>query len=324
MPWGGNPTGALLAPVFVLAMIYGRKKKRGKVDALIILAVLCLGVGMSLVACAPEPPATDLPLDLQATITSTETPTPVHTIDLTTATGTTVFHAEVPAAPSVTPSPSCTLTLLSYYKSELLSTYGVELLDSVPGGTGESVWTERLAYNAYRAVVDVANILGGPSRFREIYHTSDGNLVMKKVTTYTERVKVDCKGNHKPTDVCYEDVSHNYGGITNGEHDIQFASINYVAEDSVRNNIVHELGHAYDDGHGTPSGDMPDKFVRDRNLFLRPDDSVIWQIHKPETPSDSNPVETYADMFVAYVYDAWVQPNRFSPNPQTWMEGTIK
>jgi hypothetical protein len=50
-PWGGEPTGALIAPLVLLAMVYSRKKRRGKLDMLIILLVLCVGVGMTLSAC---------------------------------------------------------------------------------------------------------------------------------------------------------------------------------------------------------------------------------------------------------------------------------
>jgi len=48
---GGEPTGALIAPLVLLAILYGRKKRRGKLDTLIILLVLCVGIGMSLAAC---------------------------------------------------------------------------------------------------------------------------------------------------------------------------------------------------------------------------------------------------------------------------------
>jgi hypothetical protein len=49
MPWG-NPASALMAPLALLSLLYSRKKKRGKIDTLVIALVLCLGVGMSLAA----------------------------------------------------------------------------------------------------------------------------------------------------------------------------------------------------------------------------------------------------------------------------------
>jgi len=56
VPWSGEPTGALIAPLVLLAMVYSRKKRRGKLDIFIILLVLCLAVGMSLAACGPKTP----------------------------------------------------------------------------------------------------------------------------------------------------------------------------------------------------------------------------------------------------------------------------
>ena len=55
-----DPTSALFAPLALLAMVFGNKKKRGKWDSLVILLVLGMAVGMSLAACGgsgtPTPP----------------------------------------------------------------------------------------------------------------------------------------------------------------------------------------------------------------------------------------------------------------------------
>jgi len=56
VPWSGEPTGALIGPLVLLAMVYSRKKRRGKLDTLIVLLVLCVGIGMSLTACGPGTP----------------------------------------------------------------------------------------------------------------------------------------------------------------------------------------------------------------------------------------------------------------------------
>jgi RHS repeat-associated protein len=56
VPWGGEPTGALIGPLVLLAMLYSRKKRRGKLDMLVLLLVLCLSVGMTLMACGPDTP----------------------------------------------------------------------------------------------------------------------------------------------------------------------------------------------------------------------------------------------------------------------------
>jgi RHS repeat-associated protein len=56
VPWKADPAGAMIAPLLLLALAYGRKKNRGKWDNLIILLVLCGTIGMSLSACNPVPP----------------------------------------------------------------------------------------------------------------------------------------------------------------------------------------------------------------------------------------------------------------------------
>jgi len=71
VPWSGEPTGALIGPLVLLAMVYSRKKRRGKLDIFIILLVLCLAVGVSLAACGPktspgEPSPTSEPRSTQS------------------------------------------------------------------------------------------------------------------------------------------------------------------------------------------------------------------------------------------------------------------
>jgi len=54
VPWKSDPTGALISPLVLLALIFANKKKHGKWDNLFILLVLCIALGMSLSACNPE------------------------------------------------------------------------------------------------------------------------------------------------------------------------------------------------------------------------------------------------------------------------------
>ena len=65
VPWGGNPTGALFAPLALLSLVYNRKKKRGTLDIIIVLVVVGAALSMSLTACGPT-----------ATVTITTTPAP--------------------------------------------------------------------------------------------------------------------------------------------------------------------------------------------------------------------------------------------------------
>ena len=61
VPWGGNPTGALFAPLALLSLLYSRKKKRGTLDTIIILVVLGVVLGMSLTACQQPTPSSPAP-----------------------------------------------------------------------------------------------------------------------------------------------------------------------------------------------------------------------------------------------------------------------
>ena len=93
------------------------------------------------------------------------------------------------------------------------------------------------------------------------------------------------------------------GGYTESSSHILFASMSgqHAGQfDRMVKNVVHELGHAYRDGHG--GIDPPDDFVDQRADILRPNENgrLDWQQHMETTPS-----ETFADMFIAFVYSAW-------------------
>jgi len=47
----GNPSSALIGPLALLALVFGRKKTRSRWGNLVIAVVLCLAVGMSLAGC---------------------------------------------------------------------------------------------------------------------------------------------------------------------------------------------------------------------------------------------------------------------------------
>ena len=56
VPWSGDPLGALMAPLAVMTVVLGRRKKHGKWEVIVIVAVLCFTAGMSLSACTPNQP----------------------------------------------------------------------------------------------------------------------------------------------------------------------------------------------------------------------------------------------------------------------------
>jgi hypothetical protein len=147
---------------------------------------------------------------------------------------------------------------------------------------------------------------------------------MKKVASY----EVTANGVTTP---------YNGGGVTRGAHLIEFAWIDYPRPESMRNNIVHELGHAFNVNRDPyPADSLPDNYKDDRNLFLHnnKDPGVMWQADLLHTDS-----ETFADMFVAYTYGVWGNWNdpinadllkKHNPgdpsswNPPQWMDDHMR
>jgi RHS repeat-associated protein len=88
VPWGGNPSSALIGPLGLLALVYSRKKKRSRWDNIVIAAVLCLAMGGSLVGCTTTygpynvtlTPAPNNPQNINFTVTPTTTPSILPTI----------------------------------------------------------------------------------------------------------------------------------------------------------------------------------------------------------------------------------------------------
>jgi RHS repeat-associated protein len=128
------------------------------------------------------------------------------------------------------------------------------------------------------------------------------------------------------------------GAITRGSHNIVFASMagdNATSNAMFRSirNVVHELGHAYDNllGFG-PRNDMEANhswMINDRASILSPnvdyatvercDDCFGWQQNRTK----SN-VETFGDMFVAWTYGTWnTDPvnQLMVSDAQNWMNG---
>lgn len=81
----GDPIGSLFAPLVLVGLIYGRKKKKSKFDYFVIMLFVVVGVGMGLSACAPAPtpvpPTNTQSPDMPPTGTATNTSTPTNTPD---------------------------------------------------------------------------------------------------------------------------------------------------------------------------------------------------------------------------------------------------
>ncbi|HEX8991808.1 MAG TPA: hypothetical protein VF784_09025, partial [Anaerolineales bacterium] len=85
VPWGGEPSAAFMAPVALLSLLFSRKKKRGKLDTIIVLVVLgviAVGLSVSLAGCS-QPLSTPLgpgTLTVQPTTNGSSTPSYTATI----------------------------------------------------------------------------------------------------------------------------------------------------------------------------------------------------------------------------------------------------
>ena len=64
-PWNSDPSGMLIAPLALLALVFGRKKNRTKLDHFVILIVIGLSVGLSVSACGGN----SLPVPSSLTVT---------------------------------------------------------------------------------------------------------------------------------------------------------------------------------------------------------------------------------------------------------------
>ena len=52
-PWNSDPSGMLIAPLALLALVFGRKKNRNKFDKLIISLIMVITLGAILVVMFP-------------------------------------------------------------------------------------------------------------------------------------------------------------------------------------------------------------------------------------------------------------------------------
>src|SRR5690606_34921673 len=107
-----DPTGALFAPLGLLGLIYGRKKRKNKFDYFVIVIFLTLGVGLGLTACGDPPAgnftATGTAIQVPGGIVATGT---VTYSNATTDTGAVFIPSSTPTnTPTVTPCATPTST----------------------------------------------------------------------------------------------------------------------------------------------------------------------------------------------------------------------
>lgn len=119
VPW--NPIGAILGPLGLVALVFGRKRKRGKWDTLIIIVLLGISAGVSIAACAPAPvPNVPAPGTNQPPASPAPTQTPIPTGPVTIPTNTSTPVPSPTNSPTAIPCPMPTqivehVNLSAYY-----------------------------------------------------------------------------------------------------------------------------------------------------------------------------------------------------------------
>jgi RHS repeat-associated protein len=88
VPW--NPIGAILGPIGLIALVFGRKKKGSKTGTFLVLLLVTVSVGMTISACK-----------VTVEVTPTQVPYPAQIVTVTTDTGyTATFVVATPTSPS--------------------------------------------------------------------------------------------------------------------------------------------------------------------------------------------------------------------------------
>jgi len=327
VPW--NPIGAIVGPLGLIALVFGRRKKGSKAGTFLVLLLVVGSVGMTLSACGQSG---------NVTVTLVTTPNaPVAVATATFDNGVTVTATlpasggaptEVMGVPCQTPENTVTPigTPIPGFLDAELQLYDVKFAGNL------SAWTAFRVQAVKEAVIAVATrmtqVAGGGRSAIEVFR-----LVYEGVTfTWAN---TDANGG----------CSIGTGGCTSSGHDINFADL---SDDPVRarNNIVHELGHAFSkfwsetqpieneiayarqhpeevnpvivlgwvqdyQGYpeyyvaGFPKRKTPalgDITLGDFSGFASQQNQLTWQV---AVTNAGLPSEVYADQFLGWTFDTW-------------------
>ena len=184
----------------------------------------------------------------------------------------------------------------------ILAKYGVKLEN------GSKTWTTKDKLAVLKGVGDVARHFGAKigdtavNAFRDIFNTSSTPMVFLMGNTGSQFGN-DGTGGNKYCDIgsggCNVGATHykDTGQVINL---IKFKSLSPVLF-RARNNVVHELGHAFYNAIGTPM--LGNSFSRDaliRNQTVGGKEVLEWEQHPGADGS-----ELFADTFLAWTYNAW-------------------
>lgn len=119
------------------------------------------------------------------------------------------------------------------------------------------------------------------------------------------------------------------GAYTYSRHNITFASLSGGRTNDLSRmtkNVVHELGHSFNQIVGNPAATMPSEFPRYRDRILQPNpfdkNRYDWQQNLAKTGG-----ETYADMFIAWTYGVWnndASNSTIVDQAKVWFESTAR
>jgi hypothetical protein len=301
-----------VAPLALLALVFGRKKKRGKWDGLLIALVMVAAVGMSLTACSGSS-TVETPT---ATASVTATPAPNGAVEATAT-----ITQKLPAAtgtPTTTPTITCTATLTKTPEptvdrwDELWNLIQfVDIIDEY-----KTYFTD--------AVVQVANAFG---------RTLGKDPITSFISIFRLSVSHKLKFQVGACPAC-----NGAGGYTHSAWWIEFAVQNpfydpsksatgeynrtpEMAHEMNVHNVVHELGHAfanlwaYKDEMGkqgyvtsspyTASYPYSEFLTNEGFKYPGPDyQPTLWRMHPDKNEDDIiRHREAFADMFLSWVYN---------------------
>jgi RHS repeat-associated protein len=194
-----------------------------------------------------------------------------------------------------------------------LDRYGVKLVD------GNKTWSMRNKSVVLTAValiavkMESAKNRSGVELFRESFDASSTNPIIMVMGTSALGIYL---GDGSDSKSCANIGS---GGCTVNSHTINFVSLfpnGYFA--SAVNNVIHELGHAFNGGHDSnPMNAVPDDYVKNRESILLPTVTFTYQMNYTKDPS-----ETFADFFVAWTLNAW-QTSVYGGPASSWMDNSM-
>lgn len=310
----------MVAPLALIGLALGKKKKRGKWDSFIAVLVVCVVVGMSVSACnqpsgasapttsgAPTPLPTSTATPKVTLIVPTSlTPTLASTNETAVQVKTSISDDGCNNLNASTLEPEPTLTPMpSSIKDELMM-YGVELTGK------DAYWT------LYRQDVILSAVKAIANRF-------GGILGLSPIEAFTRVFP-----NHT-FEWCDKCVDNGYGWCFE-ENKIKLDGMYTIEYKAVRL-IVHEMGHAMDqkvcasrraDGacetvfENSARTDLQDVWNNDycgehlclaRNGHNGPETGVYWGFaggcEEWQFGMTDGPGEVWADMFIGWVFDTW-------------------